>query len=490
MAARGPLVVSSVNPRYFAVGAERPAIYLTGSHINNNFLDGGGLGAECADEPERSDFAAYLGFLVDHGHNFIRLWRWEHFKSQLPGGKAHLCMSPQPWPRTGPGLATDGKPRFDLASFDAAYFTRLRACVEAAGQRGIYVAVMLFDGWALHLSASPDNVEGHPFHAANNINAIGIRSIVDYQVLPLGPRVRELQEAYIRKVVDTVHDLPNVLYEVVNESSGMAADTVKLPDGTEIETKIGDSTEWQYWVIEVVKEYERAQKRVAHPVGMSMQYPVPVQREVNAPLFRSHADWISPGFDDPAAQVAKGAGPPPGRWLTDPPPSDGTKIILSDTDHYSPLKCDALWAWKSFLRGHHPVFYDMGIFEGIPHPSHGSKAYEAGESTRHAMGDTLRYAQTMELVAMEPRGDLSSTGYALANPGHEYLVLQPSSDSASFTVSLSAGTYTTEWHAVDTRERIVEGERQTETSAAIAFAAPFAGPCVLYVRRADASSSR
>ena len=79
---------------------------------------------------------------------------------------------------------------------------------------------MFFDGWALHLSPAPDNVEGHPFHAANNVNGIGITSILDYQVLPLDPRVQALQEAYIRKVVDTVHDLPNVLWEVANESSG------------------------------------------------------------------------------------------------------------------------------------------------------------------------------------------------------------------------------------------------------------------------------
>src|SRR5207237_4661029 len=107
-----------------------------------------------------------------------------------------------------------------LSKFDQVYFDRLRECVIAAGNAGIYVAVMLFDGWALHLSPPPDNVEGHPFHAANNINEIGIGSIVDYQVLPLDPRVQALQEAYIRKVIDTVHDLPNVLYEVANESSG------------------------------------------------------------------------------------------------------------------------------------------------------------------------------------------------------------------------------------------------------------------------------
>ena len=42
----GPLAVSSANPRYFsAVEAPQQAVYLTGSHVNNNFHDGLGLGA-------------------------------------------------------------------------------------------------------------------------------------------------------------------------------------------------------------------------------------------------------------------------------------------------------------------------------------------------------------------------------------------------------------------------------------------------------------
>jgi hypothetical protein len=46
----------------------------------------------------------------------------------------------------------DGKPQFDLDQFDESFFRRLRARVELAGDAGIYVGVMLFDGWALHLS--------------------------------------------------------------------------------------------------------------------------------------------------------------------------------------------------------------------------------------------------------------------------------------------------------------------------------------------------
>ena len=29
-------------------------------------------------------------FLTERGHNFIRLWRWEQFRSQAAGGNYHL----------------------------------------------------------------------------------------------------------------------------------------------------------------------------------------------------------------------------------------------------------------------------------------------------------------------------------------------------------------------------------------------------------------
>src|SRR5205814_9280432 len=148
-----------------------------------------------------------------------------------------------------------------LSKFDQSYFDRLRERVIAAGNEGIYVAVMLFDGWALHLSPAPDNVEGHPFHAANNVNDIGITSILDYQVLPLDPRVQALQEAYIRKVVDTVQDLPNVLYEVANESSGGGAVDPNFAQALGLGDQLawGDSTEWQSWASNLRQQYEHAQ---------------------------------------------------------------------------------------------------------------------------------------------------------------------------------------------------------------------------------------
>jgi hypothetical protein len=491
----GPLTVSAANPRYFTAAAgdtaDQQGVYLTGSHIWNNLQDGMGPGRECVETPEQFDYDAYLEFLVEHGHNFIRLWRWEQFRSQAAGGNFHLCMTPQPWPRTGPGSANDGKPRFDLDRFDEAYFARLRDRVVAAGQRGIYVAVMLFDGWALHLSPAPDHVEGHPFHAANNVNGVGIASILDYQVLPLDPRIQQLQEVYIRKVVDTLHDLPNLLWEVANESSGGGAADPAFADmlGLADIPEWGDSTTWQYWVIDAVKRQEQQMGYQPHPIGMTMQFPVPDQTKVNDPLFGSRAEWISPGYDDEifaAGGHPMAPGSPPSRWLEDPPPADGRKVVLSDTDHYA-QGTDALWAWKSFLRGHHPVLMDYGIIGGLD-PS--DPSYAAFEPARYAMGDTRRLAERMDLIAMEPRDDLSSTGYALANPGAEYVVLQPAATADPFIVELAAGTYAVEWFGVDSRQTAAADEVSVDRERRLGFTAPLAEPepAVLYLRRTERRS--
>ncbi len=71
---------------------------------------------------------------------------------------------------------------------------------------------------------------GIPFNSKNNINGIdgdsngdGIGTEIDTLA---NPAVTRIQEHYVRKVIDTVNDLDNVLYEICNEagpySTGMA----------------------------------------------------------------------------------------------------------------------------------------------------------------------------------------------------------------------------------------------------------------------------
>ena len=87
---------------------------------------------------------------------------------------------------------------------------------------------------------------------------------------------------------------------------------------------------------------------------MTVQCPVAEQTKVNQPLLRSGAQWISPGYDD--EMFSDGGHPmtpgsPPSRWFADPPAADGSKVIITDTDHYAPGHGDALWPGSPSCEG-------------------------------------------------------------------------------------------------------------------------------------------
>jgi hypothetical protein len=112
--------------------------------------------------------------------------------------------------------------------------------------------------------------------------------------------------------------------------------------------------------------------------------------------------------------------------------------------------------------------------------------FEFYEPVRLAMGDTRRYADRIGLVDMTPRRDAASTGFALVNPGNEYLVLEPSGSGAPFTAELAAGRYAVEWFGVATRQRRSADALNVDRDGTTALRAPFAGEAaVVYLSRID-----
>ena len=170
---------------------------------------------------------------------------------------------------------------------------------------------------------TPHPTDGDPFQDSNNINHVGCPGNCPTDSAQMSDAVWNIEKAYMRKVIDTVNDLDNVLYEVSNESGSPFSDS------------------WQANVISFVKQYE-ATKPKQHPVGMTFQY----KGGSDLTLYRSAADWISPG----------------GRV----PPSDGAKVIINDTDHsYGPgelkdggVSGQRAWVWENFTSGNNVAFMD------------------------------------------------------------------------------------------------------------------------------------
>jgi len=283
--------------------------------------------------------------------------------------------------------------------------------LAAARDRGIYVSIMLFEGYAVQFYKNA--WQGHPFNGANNVNGIEADANGDGMGVEVhelsNPRVTAVQEAYVRKVVDTVNDLDNVLYEITNENHP-------------------PSTEWQYHMIRFIHEYEKSKPK-QHPVGMTFQY----KGGSNQALFDSPAEWISPN------DMADGGY----GYKTNPPTADGRKVVLSDTDHLWGIGGDVAWVWKSFLRGQNPIFMDP--YDGRVL---GPKADDKWEPVRRNLGYVLRYARRMNLAAMTPQEKLASTGYCLANPAKEkaeYLVYLPEGGRVTVGLSVAGGILAVEW---------------------------------------------
>ena len=427
------------------------------------------------------DFEAFVAQLEQYDHNFLRLWTWEHFwqRSAAAKGRAagqvSVTLPPHVYLRTGPGDAVDGKPRFDLTAFDPAYFSRLRQRVRVAGEHGIWVSVMLFQGWSIQGSGPYANSvwEGHPLNRQNNVN--GVDGDLDqdghgWEVhTRVNPRVNAIHEAYVKAVIDAVGDLSNVLYEISNES-------VATADATKHHS-VENVSAWTDAMVDLLHRYEREKGYGPHPVGVSGLRPLPgypKSANWNEYLFRSPAEYVSPNGSQWTGDL---------RWKKDPPAASVEKVILADTDHIHPSKHGGpgtrSWQWRTFTRGH-----SMNAVDGDPEQG---EDWVTPDDSR-TMQAIARYAARVDLERMKPRNDLSSTQYCLADPSQTYIVYQPASNSTDtsagvpFTLKVDAGEYQYEWFDPETIRIAQQGVTQLRESPAT-FTPPFPGHAVLFLHR-------
>jgi hypothetical protein len=445
--------VQKRNPRYFEDAEGRP-VYLAGDSEFLTVMDTG-----FTDPPGRFDFQGYLAFLHRHNLNFVRMWTRENVIDTESGVRAHV--RPFPWPRTGPGLALDGKPRFDLAKFDPEYFGRLRERASLAGEQGIYCSIMLFEGWTQQYAAKPGRWDWHPFNPKNNINGIdgdpkNTGSGTACHTLEI-PAITALQESYVGHVVDLVNDFDNVLYEISNEDGPYSKD-------------------WQYHFIRYIHDREKTKPR-QHPVGMT-EAGMGTAEETARALFESPAEWISPDGNNPA-----------GPWKNDPPAGDGKKVVLVDTDHLwggsAPIDALLAWVWKTFCRGHNLIFYDHSTALG----DNTIRPYAGFDLIRDNLGYVRMYSQRMDLAKAVPSSDLASTEYCLSDRKSFFLVFKPAARSVqevmkpitSVRVDLTGapGLFDVEWFDPRTGRIIPSG--QIGGGSWIALFSPIVDEAILFL---------
>jgi hypothetical protein len=366
-----------------------------------------------------------------------------------------------PYKRTGPGNASDGKLKFNMDSLDQTYFDWIAARVDTFAARGIYVSIQLFDGWSVSSRGLPGNPWlDHPMNNTNNVNGIngGSSDGTATQSLSL-PAVWPIQLRYIKKLLDRLNSYDNVMWEVSNESSY---------SGSEV---------WEARIIDTIRAYE-SRKPKQHPIGFTADWYAPL---LNGTVFASKADWISPG-----------AGNNGEIWKTSPPDSGGRKVVVNDTDHLWGNGGDATWVWMSFCRGTNVLYMDGydGKAYGTGHPwSQADSASATVVKLRKNLGYILRYARRMNLIAMKPHGDLTSTGFCLANPAShdaEYIVYFPSASGQTVNLSATSDTLVVEW--MNTGDGSTTDGGVVTAGTTRTFTPPFNSDAALYLHARQTSN--
>jgi len=253
----------------------------------------------------------------------------------------------------------------------------------------------------------------------------------------------------VSKVIDTVGDLDNVFFEIANELGAVS---------------------WQYEIIDHIKNYKNYE--AFRPKQHLILYSP-------GGLLRDGLNYHEGSLQEAFASGA-GVFSVNGSWANyiSQPPINNTGIpLIIDMDHISgwrdqPMSTLVQIPWKAFMRGYHFNLYDAP-FENVALDD------SAWDTYRTSAGGTVTYAQKMaDLAGMLPSISVSSTGFALAKQGSEYLVYAPG--GGSFNVDLPSGNYSYEWFNPN-RAMLVNTGCIKASGGSQSFLPPFSGDAVLYL---------
>ncbi|MBN1771216.1 MAG: hypothetical protein JXB32_08155 [Deltaproteobacteria bacterium] len=193
-----------------------------------------------------------------------------------PGGESD-------WAAVGGGYPEGPDGRADLATWNEPFWARVRALLEYAAQRGMWVEVDLVDGWAAKHCRWGDTPGYSPWDAAWNVQGedwcttAGSREISGDDV----------HERWVRKAVRETGRWGNVLYQ----------------DGNEIGIVGGYAPEWTLSLRNIVRDEEARNGWRRHPFGTNSDDPAAMAAD-GVDYLEFHQD----GAADPAGCFGRPCG--------------------------------------------------------------------------------------------------------------------------------------------------------------------------------------
>jgi len=237
------------NPNYFLYQGKPTILVTSGEHY------GAVMNADF-------NFQRYLATLHSAGLNYTRIFLGPY--SELGNnlfGITNNTMNPKPESWLTPWIKETESGKYNLTHWNDTFFNRLKSYINEAEQKGIIVEISLFTSYYTNHQWSTS-----PFNPKNNIQGFDSISFKQVNTINNGA-LMEIQEKYVRKVVQELNAFGNVFFEVQNEPWSdnslfvekiSDTDTLTHPANWQqiVETAKAESLEWQKKIAQIITDEE------------------------------------------------------------------------------------------------------------------------------------------------------------------------------------------------------------------------------------------
>jgi hypothetical protein len=422
----GPIQLHPENPHYFLYNGD-PLVLITsaehyGALLNLDF-----------------DYKKYLAILGAEGMNYTRIFTGTYF--EIPGESFSIknnTLAPEkdrvitPWAIVIDDLSGDFK--YDLSTWNDAYFERLRDLILVAADNNVIVEVTLFSSIYrdAHWDISPQN-------PSNNVNIKHEVNRFDAQTLN-NETLMQYQERFVRKMVRELNAFDNFFFEIQNEPWADHPIPVLnienkedlVPGDWRLKSDFADeaSMGWQRKIASIIVDEESHldKKHLIAQNYTNFKAPIP-EVDSNVSIMNFHYNW-----------------PEAVEWNY-----GHDKVVGFDESGFSGSG-DQVYrrqAWRFILSGG-GLFnnLDYSFFSGYENGTLVNEAPGGGSVTLRKQLNTLSdFIHGFDLVSLHPdhtsiRHSPGVIPYVLSDPGREYAIfLQAVTENSVVHMKIPEGNY-------------------------------------------------
>jgi len=418
------------NPNYFQYKGKPTILVTSGEHY------GAVMNADF-------NFQKYLATLHSAGLNYTRIFLGPY--SELGDnlfGITNNTMNPKPESWLTPWVKNSESGKYDLTQWNEVFFNRLKAFINEADQKGIIVEISLFTSYYTNHQWSTS-----PFNPKNNVQ--GFDSISFKQVNSINNgTLMQIQEKYVRKVVQEVNGFGNLFFEVQNEpwsDNPQLVEQIAEPDSlthpqnwqSKVEMARQESLDWQRRIAGfVVDEESRLPNQHLIAQNISNNRGKIENPDPNISIFNFHY-----AYPEAASQNLH-----------------LNKVVGLDETGFMP-HTDFIYrsqAWKFMLAG--GALYNNLDYSFTVGTEDGTHAIDAGTpgwghpEYRKQLKIMKDFLESLDFIRMKPdnsilketQGNIADF-QVLAEPGKQYAIYLEKTKGASIELAIPNGEYTADW---------------------------------------------